>query len=170
MPTTDKIKRAFTWLRKSLEITEKTNLPGTIDGEIRPILDAYGWDLLQLPEQARLVTAGPTLVTRLAPVPAGEAHLFISCDLVHSDGAATHAIWIQLRAADGTESVVMKVGDPLLRADSVPASMGRPILVPAGARLFGQSLDSIPIATTFVIRGHFIRLKVGEYVQGSPYG
>ena len=40
----DKIKRAFIWMRVALRITDKTTLPGDVLGEIRPILDTFGWD------------------------------------------------------------------------------------------------------------------------------
>ena len=40
----DKIKRAFTWLRKALVITEKTTAPGALRDDIQIALDVFGWE------------------------------------------------------------------------------------------------------------------------------
>lgn len=169
MPPIDIVKRLNTWLRKSLQITEKTTLPGTITGEIRPIIDAMGWDLLQFAEVAGRVTAGATTSTRLTVVPPGEAHYFLGCDITHDDGGA-HTILIAYRSASGNETTIGPVDAVAAYNAQVPAVLSRPILVLPGDGLVGNSLDSIPIGSDFTIRGHFIRLELGQYVPGSPYG
>jgi len=166
MPS-DKIKRLNTWLRKTLVITEKTTLPGTINGEVRPILDAMGWDLLQLTEHVNAVVPGPTLFARLPIVPADEAHLFLCCGARHDDPANQRIIGINYRDPAGAEAPVQS-GITLQPEQNVAVS--RPVLVLAGARLVAVSADSVIIGTNLTILGQFIRLNIGEYIPGSPYG
>jgi len=163
----DRLKKNIAWLRKTLEIIDRTTLPGTIVGEIRPVLDALGWDLIQETERAATTAGGSTQVARLPPVDAGEAHLFLSCSTNHDESAVSHILNLNYRDPDGTES---GVSDGAAVIDEVPVVLKRPFLVLAGARLTAFSADAIPVASNLFIRGHFIRLDIGEYIPGSPWG
>ena len=168
----DKVKRAFTWLRKSLRIIDKTTLPGEILGEVRPTLDVFGWDLIaeNPPEQVNNSSAGATLFTRLPPVPEGEVHLFLTCDAEHTDPVGSHILRIDYRDETAlAESTIVSVATGTALFDD-RVIIRRPILVTPGARLVVISSDSIPIGSVLNIRGHFVRLNLGEYFAGSPYG
>lgn len=169
MPT-DKIKRVITWIRKTLDITEKTSVPGTIDGTIIPVLAALGWERCEEIEFITATSAGATNLVELANVPEGEMHYFLTCHVGHDDPATSKAIRIAMRIASNViaSGVTIKTTETIFSLGFL--GMDRPILVPPGARLIGSSRTNIAIGSDFTIAGHFLRLPIGEYVTGSPYG
>ncbi len=162
----DKIKRSFLWLRRSLEIIDKTTLPAEILGEVRPTLDLFGWDL-PVYEFISTVAAGVATTTRLAPVPEGETHLFCACDISHNDPVGSKDMSIQLENVGGSQvALTQTVG---LNANFFVA-LRRPYLVTAGSNLMGVSRNAIALGSQFTIRAMFIRLTPGEYLPGTPFG
>lgn len=162
----DKVKRSFVWLRKVMRITEKTTLPGEILGDIRPILDTFGWDLLTRTERLRAVSPGVTFNVLLPTVPEDEAHLVIACDVFHNEGAAKD-LTILYRNRGGLDVALTNTGGT---GQFFHRVLERPFLVNAGERLIGNSRNSINGGFDFTISALFIRLDLGEYVPGSPYG
>jgi len=164
MPT-DKIKRAITWIRKSLEVTNAaTTQPGTVDGTIIPSIDTLGWDSAQTTEFANGSSAGAA--AGLSVVPEGEAFLFFAASAHHTDAGGPHTLALQFVDAEGnlawlTSTVVVAVNEQV--------ALTRPILVPAGATLSAISLDALGPASLFITTA-FVRLPAGEYLPGSPYG
>ncbi len=170
MPCTesDKIKRALTWIRKALDITERTNMPEGILRNIKPTLDAFGWESAGAPAHEFISTVGPTMLTRLPTVPDGEYHYYLSCDISHNDPAG--------------QPIHIAVENPLFFKTALTSTatiganefvaMPRPLLVGPGYRLTGLVASGAGIAAplVFQIRGDFVKLAVGEYLPGSPYG
>jgi len=162
----DKIKRSFTWLRRSLEIIDKTTLPGQILDEVRPGLDTFGWDVPEY-EFVTTATGGATNLTRLPNVPEGEAHLFLACDVSTDDPVGTKDVSIAIENI--ANSNVTLEGTVSIPAGSF-LSLTRPILVTSGSNLMGLARIAIPIGQIFTVRGMFIRLQPGEYLASSPFG
>jgi len=170
MPT-DKIKRAITWIRKTLEITEKTELPGTIDGKIIPALDAFGWERGAELEFVTAAAAGVTTIVQLPNVPEGEAHYFLSCHLTHDSVEGARQMAIAMRIDPDAVASGVSITSTVLVTQFHFLAMQRPILVPPRGRLIGRvDALNIPAGRTFTIAGQFLRLPIGEYVTGSPYG
>ncbi len=161
------LRRAILWIRRVLEINVKTDVPESVTNTVTPSLDLFGWDLLRSFERNVVQAAGPTLAIALPLVPAGEAHWYMFCDISHNDAANPHDINIQYRAT-GSQDVSITSGESL--ASEVIQAFTRPTLVLAGDRLLGVSQDNIPAGSTFTMRGKFLRMQIGEYVPGSPYG
>jgi len=162
------VKRSILWLRRTLRITEKTTLPGEISGQIRPTLDALGWELVQETEHVAVNVLGPGSSLTLFPVvPANEAHLYFAATGHHSDGGGSHSLMLNILSA---ASLVTGLIPTTSVASLDTVAIQRPILIPAGATLRLTSQDAIPALTSFFLTGEFIRLNAGEYVPGSPYG
>ncbi len=163
----DKIKRAFIWMRNAMRIIEKTTLPGEISGEIRPIIDVFGWDRLQEPVfETATVTGGAATEVQLSVVPENEARLYLSADFFHTSVTAKD-IRIVFRDRGGQ-------GVSLSRTLGFPANffgnLERPILVPAGSRLAAVSRTAIGALEDLTIAGMSYTLPIGEYVPFTPYG
>jgi len=161
----DRIKRAFTWMRNSLRVIDKTTLPGEIDGVIRPRLDVYGWERLQTVTHQSVQTVGTVTETPLPTVPEGECRLYFAVDLQHSDAAAK-AIVIAFATGNLRTTLLRQINI----AQNETLALERPVLVPPGSFLVGISRQAVPTPQLFIIRGEFITLDIGEYVFGSPYG
>lgn len=166
MPS-DKFKRAITWIRKTLEITEKTTQPGTVSGEILPTIDSFGWEQAVALEH-RAVSGGPGASATITPVvPAGEAHLYVACCGFHTDALATHVI--SLVYLSETNQFVQITPTKILDDEGIVA-IQRPFLVPAGATLRVIASRSVG-AGEITIKGQFHRFTIaGEYFPGSPWG
>jgi len=165
--TVDKIKRAITWIRKSLEITEKTTQPGTISGEIVPTIELAGWDLNRVLEH-RNFAGGPGATATITPVvPAGEAHLYVALCGFHTDALANHNVSL-VYLSELNEFV--QITDSSLMDDEGIIAIDRPFLVPAGATL-RVIADRAVGASEIHIKGQFYRFTTaGEYFPGSPWG
>lgn len=160
------INRPFSWLKKVLQITEKTVAPDTLLSGVNPTVDVFGWERF-LPERAVTTAAGSTTTTRLLPVPEGEAHLFLACDISHDDPIGSKDMSLQYENELGNQVALERTAG--LNANFF-ITLTRPILVTAGNNLMGVSRNAIAVGSNFIIRGMFIRLEPGEYLYGSPFG
>ncbi len=161
------LRRAILWIRRVLEINVKTDVPESITNTVTPTLDLFGWELLKGLEREVVAAAGAVSAIALPIVPAGEAHFYMFADISHNDAANPHEINIQYRAT-GSQDVSITPTQDL--AAGFLQSFTRPTLVLAGDRLLGVAQTAIPGGSTFTMRGKFLRMQIGEYVPGSPYG
>lgn len=167
MPKIDKIKRAIIWLRKSLEVTEKTELPGTITDEIRPILDAFGWDRLK-EVQNNTVSGTATTSVDGPVVPPDVIRLIVLCSVNHTEPLITvfHHLWVDLKPP-GANSVGVS------RPQSVPGSAAaeeirvpiqRKFLMRPGENLRARASPATGVGITLEMRQLFVDLPFGEYI------
>lgn len=156
------------WIARALGIDRRSasgDQPVTVLDTIQPALEAKGWQALD-PEFVTAGSAGPTQLVELPNVPDDEMHLFLAVQLEH-DAAATEEVAIFYATPDGN-SVALQPEVSL--ATNIHTALDRPILVSPGDHLLGLSQTSIIAGSTFTISGQFVRLAVGEYVPGNPYG
>lgn len=162
----DKIKRAITWIRRSLEITERTTNPGTIQGEIVPTVDIFGWDRLREIETFSQATAAVTTVQ--GPVtPADVLRYVLHFGVEHSEALGTSlTLWVDLL----TE---LSFPVPLIAPQLIPGAIagetiryggGRPIILRPGDRLRGRASPATGPGINLSVRAAFIDLPIGEYI------
>ncbi len=165
---TDKVKRSFIWLRRTLGIIDKTTLPGEINGEVRPTVDTFGWDRLA-PEGAG---AGPaTLSTTggaaadiivFAAVPTGVMRYVMYASVSHNDPVAGGLLLsLQIRAPSSD----IGLQDPF-QCLAQPARVGlsRPILMAPGEILLARSVPAPAVATSMFAIYRFVDIDFGEYI------
>jgi len=163
----DKIKRAIIWLRKSLDITERTDVPGSINDEIRPILDAFGWDRLKEVENSTVSGTATTSVNG-PTVPDDVIRLVVMCSVNHTDRSVLvfHHLWVDLKPP-GANSVGVS------RPQSVPGSAAaeeirvpvqRKFLMRPGENLRARASPATGVGITLEMRQLFVDLPIGEYV------
>ncbi len=162
MPT-DKIKRAITWIRKSLEITEKTTQPATVDGTILPVMDVLGWERLNETQQFIRTAVATTIVTG-DPAPEGVLRLVVECSVNHSDPIAANVHWLWIRH-DITAAVTPGVSAPLEVPGGPQVAMPRWIVLRPGEKLDGRAFPATGIGINLTIMMSFIDLPIGEYVK-----
>lgn len=159
----DKIKRNFTWLRKALGIIDKTTLPGLVDGDVRVVMDLFGWD--RLPESQEIVASNPntTQVSTAAFTDEGVLRLILLASTTHSDVGINHTMWITKR--NPTRSLVV-TGVPTDR-DNVDSgeqcSMIGHTFLTAGEILIGNTDIATQVGTNMIITTSFVDLPFGEY-------
>lgn len=166
MAQIDKIKKAITWIRKTLEITQSdTTTPGSIVGEIRPTLDALGWERYQ--EQTALTnfTTAIDIVTSPA-VPADTMRLVTAVSLEHNELLVAHTLMVDyVNALTGTN---VGLATPVLVAPSALAVrvgfLDHPFLMSPRDTLRGSVTPIMGATFQLRLRWSFIDLPLGEYI------
>lgn len=158
----DKIKRSFVWIRKTLGIIDKTTLPGEILGEVRPILDMFGWERL-LEEVVLSVNAlFPAVAVASATPPVGTVRLILAASLEHGDVAVNHIGWIVKRRNPGATDVGLSTDRTEFDAGEF-LSLTRPTFLQNNDFLVGEIIGA-PAAGNLSLRTFHIDLDPGEYV------
>jgi len=167
----DKVKRAFIWLRKTLRITDKTTLPGDVDGMIRPTIDTFGWD--RLAPQSSGPGVGPVTenqqsilggdVATMSVVPQDVMRYVIAASCSHDDPVAG-GLALSLQCRHGG----LDIG--LTQASSTAASPVRhalltPFLLAPGEQLLARSTPAPVITSRIFVRMLFVDIDLGEYIK-----
>lgn len=166
MPCTesDKIKRALTWIRKTLDITERTNMPEGIMRNIKPTLDVFGWE--RVPETVAVALAGTNVSSQFsAIVPEETARLVYSASVETTNDVAAFWLWIEHSVAASAINVGLM--RPILTAAGtglMRCGMDRTLIMSPGDRLVARANTLVGAAETLSIRMRYIDLPIGEYV------
>ncbi len=168
----DKIKRAITWIRKSLEITEKTTNPGTVAGEIIPTLDAFGWEKLQELTDGDTLSATNTTVVDSLPVPEGILRYVLFGSVEHAELVGTDlTCWIEL-SANVPSQIDFPVG--LLRPQLLLGAAATqnirlggvaPFIMRPGEVLRARCSPATGVGIQLRIRLAWVDLPPGEYIS-----
>jgi len=163
----DKVKRAFTWIRNSLSIIDRTTLPGEILGEIRPTMDLFGWE--RLADRSTSLfnesnAAAPAANVNGPVTPEGVLRLVLHASVKHSDVGVSHLLWIDkdLRGVTPELVGVMQLV-PFAIPEGIDVSLERWITIESGRRIRGRA-DVALIAGSLTLSMNFIDLPIGEYV------
>ena len=173
----DKVKRAFTWLRNSLRIIDRTTLPGEILGEIRPTLDTFGWD--RLAPVSSGIGVGPQVesasgvlgsnTVSVNPVPEGVMRYVIYCSGFHDDTTAL-ALSLQVRipVPTGTVEIAIDKGTGVAAgqiASPIQHGLERNILLAPGERIVLRSVPDPGGVDRLSILYKFVDIDFGEYIR-----
>jgi len=160
-----KIKRAITWIRRALEITERNEIPDSIAGEIVPSLDAFGWDRLN--ETVFQNTAGTNVSTVSGPaVPQDVLRVVLEASVETSNALLAFTMWIDhFDSRAGTSIGVMRPIISPISAIVIRNGMQRPLVIMRpGDQLRGRCTPATGAAETLTLRQKFVDLPVGEYI------
>ncbi len=162
MPTIDKIKRNFLWLRRTLGIIDKTTLPGDVVGEVRPTIDMFGWERLP-EEQFVAATAGqPNPAVATAATPADTLRIVYGASLEHTDTGVTHTAWLLKRRNPGSIDVGLPADRTAIVVGEFMSMIGTTFLV-AGDFIVAE-VSAAPAAGQLSLRINFVDVDLGEYV------
>jgi len=162
-----KIKRPLIWLQTVLQILgQKTTLPESIDEEVRPTVDLFGWD--RHVETLRTTNAGADATNQVvsAQVPDGFVRFITAASIETNDDVTAMHLWLARRTEPG--SVQVGLTRPFL-APAGTAGMEIPlerhVLLLENERLVGRS-DPAPLAgSALTINFVSVLLPFGEYVK-----
>jgi len=160
-----RIKRAILWIRRALEITDKTDVPETIVNIVNPTLDVFGWERLTTRQAVQTATGAPTTTVFTAAFPITDPpviRFIIQASITHFEAAVTRKVWLNKRQP----SPVVEVGIPIDRVEietNEKASMIGNTYIEQGEFLVGRTATAL-IASSFAIETEFIDLPIGEYI------
>lgn len=156
------INRPFSWLKKTLEITEKTTAPDSLKPDVQSIIDVFGWERL-VQEQFELETAAaPATAVATDPVPGDTLRIVYGASLVHTDTAVNHDAWLLKRRNPGpfdtgipTDRSMIQVGEHCSMQNMIFLIEGDFII---GEIFLAQTVGNLTLAVNFV------DVPIGEYI------
>jgi len=169
MPDTDKLQRAITWIRKVLQVTDKSDAPNKVLGEIQPIIDVFGWDSLRDGIDAATASNDNANSVSLPAVPDDVLRLILNASVDTSDDVQAFTLWIDLAIAErgGLQMSVMRPVDiPVSVGINIRCGMQNTIILRPGDILRGRSSPATGVGEALSIDVRFIDLPVGEYIRG----
>jgi len=158
----DKIKRSITWIRKALEITEKTTNPGTVAGEIIPNLDVLGWDRYSDSVSQDFFATNSNNVASAA-VPEGVLRFITEASMLTDNNVLAFTMWLELVHS----GLRIGLSRPFLLpavSSGVQLGLERPILLQPGDNLRANLNPASGVGSLIVLRTRSIDLPIGEYV------
>ncbi len=163
MPT-DKIKRALTWLRRSLEITDLTTLPGTINGEIRPVIDAFGWERYIEADSATFAQVNATAAS-MGVVAADTTRLILNANVETTNAIIAVRLNFTMTVSGGQVVALQLPFEVPIGFAGLDVGLLRPILLGPGDNFNVSSAPASGIGESLIGRIRFIDLPVGEYLH-----
>jgi len=166
---TDKFKKAITWIRKTLEITEKTTQPGTVSGTILPTIEALGWE--RLGERLVGTNTGAANVNSVnGPVtPADVLRLVLHAQAITDDPAIIQTMWLEVQFANNlVVGVTQGVVTPILLAagEAIPVVLPRPLFLRERDFLRARATPGTGVGANLNLMMMFVDIPVGEYIPG----
>ncbi len=158
------INRAFSWLKKTLEITEVATVPASILPEVRAVADLFGWEKLEHIQFEQINVAAPGVAVASATPGPGILRFIIAGCLTHTDTGVTHTVSINKR----TNPANINIGTPTSPQDidvGMFASMHNKVFLVQNDFLIGSVLAA-PAVGVISLRFHFVDLEIGEYLPG----
>ncbi len=160
------INRAFSWIKKVLEVTEPTTVPERVLAEVRPSLDVFGWERYEDIETETQTVADATAASAAA-VPDGVNRLYLAAEVGTNDIVNQFTFWIEAFPLGGVQvAITPPVTPPVQDATSTIRNGGlpRPFLLGPGGRLRGRVAPATAGGATLTIRTLFIDIPFGEYI------
>jgi len=160
----DKIRRSITWIRKSLQITEKTTNPGAVEGIIVPSIDTFGWEALEDPTVVRTIGVAVNSIAS-AVVPADVLRLVLAASVQTNDTVQAFTMWIEhVDAETNLATSVMRPVDVPISAITIRVGLERLVVMRPGDSLRGRSSPATGVGLDLRLTVRSIDLPIGEYV------
>ncbi len=163
-----KIKRAFLWIRKMLEITERTDVPESIENVVRPALDMLGWERMPEVTTVQNIGAAATAFVVSGVSPDNFVRVIVAAQVESSDVLLAQDLWLAQRGVLGVANdvAVSQVYSQAIGMAGTPAATDKLVFLSPGERLVGHSSPAPGVAQQLTMRHRQIDLPIGEYI---PY-
>jgi len=156
------INKAFSWIKKTLEITEVATVPRAINPDVMGTLDVFGWERLDRVSVIRVNAAAPLQVVVSTVVPDDVIRLILGCSVSHTDTGVTHEVSLVKRRQPNTFNVGIPTDRQTIDFNMFSSMIGR-TFTQEGDFLIGQVVDA-PVAGVLILTYFFVDLAIGEYV------
>ena len=172
-PRQSGINRAFSWLKRTLQITEKTVAPDFLFSGAQPVLDLFGWERLAPaivgpggPESLSANGADNADTAQFGVVPEGVMRLILRASMSTNDLLTGMTLSMQVTSGGIAVAIAAARIEPAVVPGSEPARypLDRWILMGPGDQLGVRSSTAPAVGSRLNIRMQFVDLDVGEYV------
>lgn len=167
MPEFSGITRSLMWLRKVLQITQKTDSPRVLSEVLDPIIDVFGWERLNETVNLTTTSAVNQSIVSAPAVPDDVLRLVLEANVETTESTLPFTMWIDHLDGDSNITVgVMRPIDIPISTIIIRCAMQRQIIMSPGDQLVGRSTPASGVGDTLSIRQRFVDLPIGEYIRG----
>ncbi len=159
----NRINRAFSWLKKTLEITDVATVPQAIRENVRPVVDLFGWERLDEVEISSTNAAAPAVVAASGTPGPGILRLILSASISHSDTGVTHQCSLNKRTNPANFNVGIPTDREAVDVGEFCSMIGRTFLRENDFLI--ANVISAPAVGNLSLRFYFVDLEIGEYMQ-----
>ncbi len=163
------INRAFSWLKKTLQITEKTVAPDSLSPVVTPTMDLFGWERVADVRWDNNTGALAADIVIGALVPDEIVRIMLAASVQSDDALTAMTLWLEQRVASSAAATTLDVGvaQPFfvgVGLNEIEVPLMRPLLMAPGDRLIGRSAPAPAAGQILRLRTRFIDLPIGEYL------
>ncbi len=162
------INRAFTWLKKVLQITEKTVVPDSVLPNVRPTMDLFGWDRLSEEIQTSTDSAAATATVSGPTTPEGVLRYVIYAHVEQQETTAVDlTCWLDMQVVLGGFRIAINVPTLIpggLGPERTALGLTRPVCLRPGERINGRCNPATGVGVSLQVKMVFIDLPIGEYI------
>ncbi len=159
------VNRALLWIRKALQVTEKTTMPESIEDELRGVVDAFGWERLDQTTTRRTIAVNASTVTSPA-VPADVLRLITEASVQTNDTVQAFTMWMEHIDLDaGLATGIMRPVAIPISAVTIRVGLHKMVVLRPGDQLSGRSSPAVGVALDLRLTERFVDLPIGEYVR-----
>ncbi len=156
------INRAFSWLKRTLEITEPTDSPDRLSPLVQPTMDLFGWEKLSRLTPS-VLAGGDNQGFILGPISVGYT-LVAEASISQDDALGARFFWFEhrhLNLSSPSISIPFIIG---AATPDVRVGLTRWLLLSPGERIVGRC-DPIPaVGSAMQMQLSVTELSEGEYV------
>lgn len=163
------INRAFSWLKKSLQITEKTVAPDALSAVVVPSMDVFGWERIAEAQSQNLNGGLGSGTLPASLVPPDTIRVVLAASIETTDPLALN-LWFEQRVAlgGGLDISLMLPFFAGAGTNGIRVGLPRaPVLLAPSDTIVGRSLPVPAAGTRLILRWRFIDLPIGEYILGT---
>lgn len=171
-----KIQESLNWIARALGVDRASaqgqdpDAPSVVLDTIQAGLEARGWLACAEIRTFNATAAGPTQSVAGPDVPAGEFWLVLACNVRHTD-VTQRTVRIDLfnRQTPQAVKAVALTEVNVQIGNTGHVALLRPILLVPGCILSGEATSPIAATFNFLLDGHYVVLRPGEYIPYSPW-
>lgn len=160
------INRPLSWIKKVLEITEKTVVPDSQLPDVRAVIDVFGWERFAETESDSRSTANLNVI--VGPVvPDGFIRYVLAASVETNAASAAETLWIDWAVETGE---VVGLAQPFeaiprdIAGGEIRLGLQRPIVMKAGDTLRGRCNPAMALGERIFLNQTFVDIRVGEYL------
>ncbi len=161
------INRAFSWIKKALEITEVTTVPERVIADVQPTIDLFGWERLENDVQSASSFGVNVTTTSTPPVPVGILRLILDASIETTNDVVGFTLWIEVEQPNELPIGIMRPFDtPISAGITIRGGIEKTLILGPGDIMNGRCAPVSGVGSDLVLRTRFIDLPIGEYVHG----
>jgi len=157
------INRAFSWIKRTLEITQPTDAPDRVSPLVQPTMDLFGWERLSRLDSV-VLAGGDNQDFILGPVSVGYT-LVVEASISQDDPLNIHIFWFEHRHLNvSSPAISVPFVVPVVALVDVRVGLDKWLLLSPGERIVGRCTVAPSVGSAMQMQLATTEITEGEYV------